>query len=38
MVFKALSRISDEFKVEIPVEDFFENPTVAELAKLLANA
>jgi acyl carrier protein len=38
MVFKALSRIRDEFGVDVPVQDFFENPSVAEIAKLLPNA
>jgi amino acid adenylation domain-containing protein len=37
MVFKALSRIRDVFAVDLPVQDFFENPTIAEIAKLLPN-
>jgi amino acid adenylation domain-containing protein len=35
MVFKALSRIRDVFDVDISVQDFFENPTIAEISKLL---
>jgi amino acid adenylation domain-containing protein len=37
MVFKALSRIREVFEVDLPVQDFFENPTIAEIAKLLPN-
>jgi amino acid adenylation domain-containing protein len=38
MVFKALSRIRDVFAVDLPVQDFFENPTIAEIAKLLPDS
>ena len=37
LAFKALSRIRDVFAVDLPVQDFFENPTIAEIAKLLPN-
>ena len=37
MVFKALARIRDAFGVDFPVEDFFETPTIAGIAKLLPN-
>ena len=36
LVFKAVSRIRDAFGVDLPVEDLFENPTVAGIAKLLS--
>ena len=38
LAFKAVSRIRDAFGVDLPVEDLFENPTVAEIAKLLSDS
>ena len=38
LAFKALSRIRDVFAVDLPVQDFFENPTIAEIAKLLPDS
>ncbi|MDR3410978.1 MAG: phosphopantetheine-binding protein, partial [Formivibrio sp.] len=35
MAFKALSRIRDIFEVDLQVQDFFENPTIAGIAMLL---
>ncbi len=37
MAFKAMSRIRDVFDVDLPVQDLFENPTIAEIAKLLGS-
>ena len=38
MAFKAMSRIRDEFGVDLPVQDLFDNPSIAELSKLLADS
>jgi amino acid adenylation domain-containing protein len=38
MAFKAMSRIRDEFDVDLPVQDLFENPTIAEIARLLTDS
>lgn len=35
---KAMSRILDRFKVELPLQRLFEQPTVAGLAELITNA
>jgi amino acid adenylation domain-containing protein len=38
LAFKAVSRIRDAFSVDLPVQDLFENPTIAGIAKLLPDA
>ena len=37
MAFKAVSRIRDVFAVDLPVQDLFENPTIAGIAELLTD-
>ena len=38
LAFKAVSRIRDAFSVDLPVQDLFENPTIAGIANLLTDA
>jgi amino acid adenylation domain-containing protein/FkbM family methyltransferase len=38
LAIKAVSRIRDTFEVELPTQVLFENPTIAELAKVLLQA
>jgi iturin family lipopeptide synthetase A len=36
MAIRALSRIRDEFDVDLPIQTLFESPTIADLANILA--
>jgi acyl carrier protein len=38
LAFQLISRVRDEFKVELSLERVFETPTVAQLSRLISDA